>query len=189
MTTLVPFAIDFSSVLTIAADAFVLFLFALLLTPLQDRGWGKKAASWLGRSAIHLSFAIGAASVVGSLFFSEVAGFAPCELCWIQRGLLYTLAVVLAVGLIARKSERRRAFDNFMRKAGLAISAIGFPVAAYNVYLQFGGNSLIPCSATGPSCSFVYFVRFGYVTIPTMSLTAFALIIALMLLGEGVREA
>ena len=69
MTSLVPFAIDFSSVLTIAADVFILFLFVLLLTPLQDRGWGKKAASWLGRFAIPFSFAIGAASVIGSLFF------------------------------------------------------------------------------------------------------------------------
>lgn len=188
MESFVSFAINVSSVLTVAADIFVVFLFVILLTPLQERGWGKRIAETIGRRSIHWSLGIAAVCVVGSLFFSEIAGFAPCELCWIQRGLLYTLAVVLAVGLIARRSERRRAFDNFMRKAGLIISAIGFPIAAYNVYLQLGGGALIPCSATGPSCSLVYFIRFGYVTIPTMSLTAFALIIAFMLFGEGYRE-
>ena len=188
METLIQFAINFSSVLTVAADIFAILLFAILLTPLQERGWGKKIAEAIGRRSIHWSLGIAVLCVAGSLFFSNIAGFAPCELCWIQRGLLYTLAVVLAVGLIARKSERRRSFDNFMRKAGLIISAIGFPIAAYNVYLQLGGGALIPCSATGPACSLVYFIRFGYVTIPTMSLTAFALIIAFMLLGESYRE-
>lgn len=188
MEALIQFAIDFSSILTVIADIFVILLFIILLTPLQEQGWGKKIAEAMGRKAIHWSFAVAAISVVGSLFFSNIAGFVPCELCWIQRALLYTLAVVLAIGLLARKSERRRAFDNIMRKTGLIISAIGFPIGAYNVYLQLGGSALVPCSATGPSCSLVYFIRFGYVTIPTMSLTAFALIIAFMLLGEGYRE-
>ena len=187
-TSFVPFAINFSSVLTIAADALVILLFVVLLTPLQEKGWGRKVAVLFGRHAIHFSFIVAAASVVGSLFFSNVAGFVPCELCWIQRGFLYTLAVILLIGLIARREERRRAYDNFMRKCGLIISAIGFPIAAYNVYLQLGGGAIVPCSATGPSCSLVYFIRFGYVTIPTMSLTAFALVIAFMLFGEGMRE-
>ncbi len=189
MESFIQFAINASSVLTIIADALVIVLFAILLTPLQERGWGAKVARFFGRRAIHYSLVIGLTSVAGSLFFSDVPGFAPCELCWIQRGLLYTLTVILAIGLIARREERRRAFDNFMRKCGLILSGIGIPVAAYNTYLQFGGGALIPCSATGPSCSYVYFLRFGYVTIPTMSLTAFALIIAFMLFGEGHAEA
>lgn len=189
MNSFIQFAIDFSSVLTVAADIFIVWLFIILLTPLQERGWGKKAATLLGKHSIHLSFAIAAVGVSGSLFFSNVAGFVPCELCWIQRGFLYSLALILAVGIIARKEERRRAYDNFMRKCGLVLAGIGIPVAAYNVYLQLGGGAIVPCSATGPSCSLVYFIRFGYVTIPTMSLTAFALIVALMLLGEGMAEA
>jgi disulfide bond formation protein DsbB len=189
MGSFVQFAINASSVITVIADVGVILLFAVLLTPLQERGWGKKIARLLGRHAIRTAFAIGLVSVAGSLFFSNVAGFEPCELCWIQRGLLYTLTVILAVGLIARRAERRRAFDKFMRMCGLVLSGIGVPVAVYNVWLQLGGGALIPCSATGPSCSYVYFIRFGYVTIPTMSLTAFLIILALMLLGEGYVEA
>jgi general stress protein CsbA len=52
------------------------------------------------------------------------------------------------------------------------------------MYLQFGGGELVPCSAIGPSCQYVYFITYGYITIPTMSLTAFALILAFMLLRK-----
>ncbi len=188
IASFIQFAINASSVITVIADAFVLMLLIILLTPLQDRGWGKTVARFFGRRAVHYAFAVGLVSVAGSLFFSNIAGFEPCELCWIQRGLLYTLTVVLAAGFILRRTERRRAIEKFMRMAGLVLSGIGVPVAVYNVWLQLGGGALIPCSATGPSCSYVYFIRFGYVTIPTMSLTAFLLIIAFMLLGEGYAE-
>ena len=91
--------------------------------------------------------------MAGSLFYSEFAHFAPCELCWIQRGLLYTQAVILFLALFARKEEHVRRFQNLTQKACLALSAIGFPIAAYHMYLQFGGGALVPCSAIGPTCS------------------------------------
>ena len=36
------------------------------------------------------------------------------------------------------------------------------------------------CGLTGVSCEHVYFVQYGYVTIPTMALTAFVLILLFM---------
>jgi len=75
-----------------------------------------------------------------------------------------------------------RKFHAWTQKACLILSGIGFPIAAYHMYLQLGGGAIVPCSAIGPSCSYVYFLQYGYVTIPTMSLTAFALILAFMLL-------
>ena len=55
------------------------------------------------------------------------------------------------------------------------------PTTTQTDSLQLGGGSLIPCSATGVSCEFVYFMEYGYVTIPMMCLTAFALVILFML--------
>ena len=188
MSQLVQPAIDLASVFTVLADILVVALFVLLLTPLQEKGMGKKIAQFFGMHAMFFSFIITAVSVVGSLFFSNVANFAPCLLCWIQRGFLYTEAVILAIAMLARKDERVRMYQRFVEKCCLVISAIGFPIAAYNVYLQLGGGAIIPCSATGPDCSYVYFIRFGYVTIPTMSLTAFALIIVFMLLKTDTNE-
>jgi len=160
--------------------------FYLLLSSRRStkNGRGKKITSWFGKHAILFSFIVAAGSVVGSLFYSEFAHFAPCELCWIQRGLLYTEAVILFLALFARKEEHVRRFHAWTQNACLALSAIGFPIAAYNMYLQFGGGAIVPCSAIGPSCQYVYFIEFGYVTIPTMSLTAFALILVFMLLRK-----
>ncbi len=188
MTSLIQPVINISAFLTVLADILVVALFVILLTPLQEKGAGKKIATFFGRHAMLFSFTVAAVSVVGSLFFSNVANFTPCLLCWIQRGFLYTEAVILGIALLARRDERVRAYQKFVEKCCLVISAVGFPISAYNTYLQLGGGAIIPCSVTGPSCSYVYFIRFGYVTIPSMALTAFALILAFMLLKGNLIE-
>ena len=184
MTPIVQIVTNFLSLGTIVADVLILFLFVIILTPLSEKGWGKNVDSFFGNHAIFFSFLVALGAVVGSLFYSEYAHFAPCELCWIQRGLLYTEAVILFVAMFARKEEHVRTFGNWVQKACLVLSAIGFPVSAYHTYLQLGGGSIVPCSAIGPSCQYVYFIQYGYVTIPSMALTAFALILAFMLLKK-----
>jgi disulfide bond formation protein DsbB len=188
MTPVVAFVTNILSFGTIVGDIAFIFLFALILTPLGERGWGKKVTDFVGKRAMLLSFLLTLGAVAGSLFYSEYAHFAPCELCWIQRGLLYTQCVILFLALFARSAERVRKFQNFTQKACLALSAIGFPIAAYHMYLQFGGGAIVPCSAIGPECSYVYFITYGYITIPTMSLTAFALILTFMLMHKPAAE-
>jgi len=188
MTPIVAFVTNLLSLGTIASDIVIVFLFAIILTPLSEQGWGKKVDDFFGKRAMMLSFLVTLGAVAGSLFYSEYAHFAPCELCWIQRGLLYTQAVILFLSLFAQSAERVRRFQNLTQKACLALSAIGFPVAAYHMYLQFGGGAIVPCSAIGPTCSYVYFITYGYITIPTMSLTAFALILCFMLLHRPAVE-
>jgi uncharacterized membrane protein len=63
-------------------------------------------------------------------------------------------------------------------------------VSVLNLYLQFGGNSsIVNCAAFGSvNCELVYFVEYGYVTIPTMALTAFAMIIVFMLCAKKKGE-
>jgi len=188
MTPLVQFVTNILSLGTIASDVVIVFLFAIILTPLSEHRWGKKIDAFVGDRAMALSFLVALGTIAGSLFYSEFAHFAPCELCWIQRGLLYTQAVILFLVLFAQKEEHVRKFQNLTQKACLALSAIGFPIAAYHMYLQFGGGALVPCSAIGPSCQYVYFMTYGYITIPTMSLTAFALILCFMLLHRPSTE-
>ena len=188
MTPLVQFVTNLLSLGTIASDIVIVFLFAIILTPLSEHGWGKKIDTFIGKRAMLLSFLVTLGAVAGSLFYSEYAHFAPCELCWIQRGLLYTQCVILFLALFARKEEHVRRFQNLTQKACLILSAIGFPIAAYHMYLQFGGGAIVPCSAVGPTCSYVYFITYGYITIPTMSLTAFALILCFMLLHRPAAE-
>ncbi len=99
----------------------------------------------------------------------NVAQFEPCLLCLWQRIFLYPQAVILAIALVAK--------DGGVRKYSRALSGIGASISLYHAYLQFGGTDVINCAASGVGCEHVYFVEYGYVTIPTMALTAFVLII------------
>lgn len=181
MTPLVQNFTNVLSLVIIALDALTVVLLILLITPLKRSRRGRAVLDFFGSNGIVFALLVALGSIGGSLFYSEIAHFAPCLLCWWQRILLYPQAVILFVALIAR--------DERVRKYCATLSAIGALVAIYHTYIQFGGSDLIPCSATGVSCDKVYFLTYGYITIPTMALTAFALILVLCLIPRpGIRE-
>ena len=184
MTPIVQNVTNLLSLATIFADALAIFLFLLVMTPLGDRGWGRRIAGFFGKYAVPFSAAIALGGVIGSLFYSEFAHFMPCELCWIERGFLYTDAVIFIVALVAHKWEKVRLYGNFVKRSTLTLSCLGLIVSAYHSYLQFGGSALFNCSVTGTSCEYVYFMEYGYITIPMMALTAFALVILFMTLHK-----
>ena len=162
--------INVSSFLTLASHVLlVLFGLALLLR--------LKVASSVSRAistyAFHLAFLISILGVVGSLMFSEIIGFAPCVLCWYGRIFLYPQAIILGIAIFRR--------DNNIVPYILGLSIPGALLSLYQSYAQLGGYSLTPCTSTGGSCSKIYFLEYGYITIPTMAFTAFLLIIILML--------
>ena len=189
MTPLVQHVTDLLSYLTVISDVVIVLLIVLLVTPLKNHGRGKSVKDFIDEYAIFLSLLIGIGSVAGSLFYSEVAHFAPCVLCWIQRAFLYTETVIFFFAIIARGAERVRQYDHVVRKTAIILSLIGGLVSVYNIYLQFGGSDSINCNAFGTvSCNLVYFTEYGYVTIPTMALTAFALITLFMLCAKRKNE-
>ncbi|OZU87937.1 disulfide bond formation protein B [Virgibacillus indicus] len=122
-------------------------------------------------------------ALAGSLFYSEVMGYVPCELCWIQRILMYPLVVIY--GLAAIKKEVSMALP------GLILSGIGMFVSTYHYLvqklpaLQDTGDAcgLIPCNLT-------YVNYFGFITIPFLAGIAFIVIfiLHLMLLKEDVQK-
>lgn len=181
MTPIVQTVTNLLSYLTVLSDVLAVILLAILITPLKKHGWGKAVKDFFGENAVLFSFLVAFASVAGSLFYSQFAHFPPCELCWIQRAFLYTQAVIFFVAILARKDEYVKKYGNFVRNTALWLSSIGGLVSAYHTYLQFGGESIAPCTISGVSCELVYFIEYGYVTIPTMALTAFILIILFML--------
>ena len=127
---------------------------------------------WVGERGLLLSFIVASVATLGSLFYSEVAGYEPCKLCWYQRIFMYPLAILLGIAW-----ERR---DKSIIPYVLTLTGIGAVIASFHYYLQLIPTSpLVPCSAVGVavSCTTREFTHFGYVTIPMMSLTAFLLII------------
>ncbi len=168
MTPLVKTVTDILSLLTVAADIVGVLLLIALIAP-----WLKALSdlrAFFGRSSVPIAFLVAFGSLLASIFYSEVAGFAPCPLCWWQRIFLYPQVIILGLALWRKRPD--------VGLYAMGLSAFGFALAIYHTYLQFGGVSILPCAASnGVSCSQRYFVEFGYVTIPTMALTAFGLII------------
>ena len=123
----------------------------------------------------YIAWAQALVASAGSLFFSEVLKFTPCVLCWYQRILMYPLVVILAVGILTQ--------DRRLRLYVLPLSIAGLAVAGYHNLIYYG---IIPEGATqctlGVSCSTRYLSLLGFIDIPLMSLTAFAVITIAMLL-------
>ena len=103
-------------------------------------------------------------ATVGSLYFSEVMGLYPCELCWLQRIGMYPLAVVLVVAL----HENRLA----VWRTALPLSVGGGIVSIYHSSIQL--TSSAACSVGG--CGTVQFELFGLLSIPNLALVAFSMI-------------
>ncbi len=58
-------------------------------------------------AALWIAFLVAGTATAGSLYFSEVANFVPCQLCWYQRIAMYPLAVILLVAAIRRDRSVR----------------------------------------------------------------------------------
>jgi len=181
MTPFVQTITDLLSFGTLLCGFFAVFLLFVLITPRkEERDFARQAADFFGTHAFLFAGVIAATATLGSLFYSDVAGWIPCNLCWWQRIFLYPQVIVLAATAFIK--------DRHIKAFCLTFSIIGAVISAYNSYLQFGGNPLVPCAAIGAStteCTFRYFLEFGYVTIPMMALTTFVLIILLMLLKKN----
>jgi disulfide bond formation protein DsbB len=128
---------------------------------------------WLSKHGLLLTFIVALTAMLGSLYFSEISSWTPCKYCWIQRIFMYPQVVLLAIALWTR--------DRNIARYILALSLIGGAYAAYHYYIQMYDiiasplNPATPCDASGESCVKTPFNQFGYITIPMMALTAFAL--------------
>jgi len=125
--------------------------------------WALLFSAWL----------IALVSTLGALFSSEIMGLEPCVLCWYQRIAMFPLALMLAIALLP--------FDARVVRYALPLALVGAAVAAYHTSLVWGlvPKDLVPCGQ-GPSCAEVKFELLGFVTLPLLSLTAFALIVILL---------
>jgi len=127
-------------------------------------------AGWWDRILL-VAFAVATVATIGSLYYSQVADFVPCELCWYQRICMYPLVVVLGVGWWRR--------DPASVWYALPLAVAGGGIATYHAlverYPSLGEG--LSCSVEAP-CTVPYFREFGWVTIAVMSLAGFLAILA-----------
>jgi disulfide bond formation protein DsbB len=120
------------------------------------------------------AFVVAAIATGGSLFFSEVAGFVPCELCWYQRICMYPLSIVTLLAALAQ--------DRRVARYLLPLPIVGAGVSVYHLLVENGvvGQSAA-CLVSAPGgCATKWIDEFGYMTIPTLALTGFLLLTALL---------
>jgi disulfide bond formation protein DsbB len=112
-------------------------------------------------------------ATTGSLYFSEIMRLPPCSLCWYQRIFMYPLVFILAVGIAT--SDKRSVWYS------LPLALVGFIIAGYHnlLYYKIIPEGFTTCAA-GVSCTSRQIEWLGFITIPLLSLTAFAIILALL---------
>jgi disulfide bond formation protein DsbB len=128
------------------------------------------------------AFVVAAIATGGSLFYSQIAGFIPCEFCWFQRVLMYPLSILTL--LVAARG------DNRASRYLLPLPIVGAGTAIYHMLIEYGVvKEPVGCfkGAPGAGCGTNWIANhdFGYLTIPTLALTAFLLIIGFLLLASA----
>ena len=169
----------FYAILAIAAMGGMILLGTLRILAIQSDpaldAYATIARAIQARGVIAAWF-VATLATIGSLFFSEIAGFTPCTLCWYQRIAMYPLVVILGIAMLRRQ---RRA-----PTGTVALATIGAAIAAYHVALEWIPSLDTGSCAVSAPCMFVWFRVFGVFSLPTLALTAFLLILTLLLVRD-----
>jgi len=126
------------------------------------------------------TFLLALAAMLGSLFYSEIIGFKPCTLCVVQRFFMYPQVVTLGAAMLFKKFK--------VLIITIILSILGGVSALYHAYAGIFGSSLLACVTTGGSCSKVYFLEWGFISIPFMAFTVFLTLIMLELVNRKYKK-
>lgn len=159
----------------IGQAAVVLLVLVALLWLVGYRGPLGRVRAAIWGYELWLAFLVAAIATAGSLFFSEVANFVPCELCWYQRIFMYPLAIVTLLAALFN--------DDRIARYLLPLPVIGAGVSVYHLLVENGVvEQTKACLVSAPGgCATKWIDEFGYVTIPTLALTGFVLVFAFLL--------
>jgi Disulfide bond formation protein DsbB len=165
----------FLALLAVVAELAVVIALVLAIGGLFSKRLARArraAVAAVGPQALTLAFAVAAVSMLGSLYFSEIAHFIPCRLCWYQRICMYPLVPVLGIAAWRR--------DTAVRPYAAVLAGIGAAISSYHVVLErFPNLETSVCDLDDP-CGLIWVRRFGYLTIPAMALSGFLFILTLL---------
>ncbi|MDP3989174.1 MAG: disulfide bond formation protein B [bacterium] len=136
----------------------------------HNKNESSNVLAWIKTYPLEIVFVFSFVAMIASLFYSNIAGFTPCTLCWYQRIAMYPMVFIAGAAL----------YWNDLRtlRYTWVLSLIGAFLAAYHYLLQIGVITFSTCSVAGYSitCSDRFFLRYGYITIPMMALSVFVVI-------------
>lgn len=130
---------------------------------------------------MYFAWLVSLVATLGSLYFSEIKGFIPCELCWYQRIAMYPLALILGIATFKQ--------DFSVKKYVLPIAIIGWCISVFHYLEQKvpGFAQIKPCT-NGVPCNMEYINWLGFITIPFLAFIAFTLIILFMFTVKSNRN-
>jgi len=156
-------------------------LFALV-SPSVARGWDAVVEALRG-SGLALGALVAGVATAGSLYLSEGGHLVPCRLCWFQRTMMYPLAVILIVAAV-RKDWSVRPYALVLALMGAALSTWHYLVEWFPDLEGVGGK----CDVSNPCSVRPLPLRYGFVSIPFMALTAFLLVATVLWFGHTSRS-
>lgn len=141
-------------------------------------------AEWLVTAvrphALWWAFVVAVSSMLGSLYFSEIAHYTPCKLCWYQRVAMYSLAIILFVAALRR--------DRSIVPYAVVLASVGAVVSSYHYLVEwFPTLETNVCSVDVP-CTTVWFRSFGFVSIAFMALCGFVAVITVLTCSSVSRD-
>ncbi len=166
-------------ILSLGTIFFQIIILLLIVNLIFFRNTKNQILSFFKKNTLLFGFLVGLGAVISSLFYSEIIGYPPCELCWIQRIFLYPQLILFGLGLYKK--------DWSIVDYSLIFAILGSITSIYHIYIENGGSSSLGCVALDSSkvnqisCSIRYIYEFGYITIPVMSLTLSLFIIMIIL--------
>ena len=160
---------------TLGLLAIGLILMIFISNLLKDSNISKVLLKFIKKNALKLIALFTLAPIIGSLTYSDYFGLTPCKLCWYQRIFMYPMFFIALIGLKIK--------DKNTTKYTLALATLGSLISLYQLYLQFFVKSYDNCSVVGQnaSCSKIWIKVFDFMTIPSMALICFILVILISL--------
>jgi disulfide bond formation protein DsbB len=162
----------FFALLAVAANLAVVGYLVALATDRSGTGVRATIADAITGYEIPFAWIAATTATLGSLYLSEVVNLPPCTYCWYQRIAMYPLVVILGIAWW-RKDPSAARFT-------VPLAAIGLLISSYHYLIQqfpsLGGGA---CTL-GVPCNSMLVREFGFISIPYMAGSAFALILVLM---------
>ncbi len=159
---------NFTAIVTFLTLISNILFVIFILTIFGNKNFKEKTYKFVHKNIAWILLILSIIAVTGSLTYSEIVGYVPCDLCWWQRIFMYPQVIL---GLIA-VWKGDKSVVNYV----LPLSIIGGLIAFFHslVHWRVINASFLACtsSQTAP-CAKVYVLQYGYITIPFMALTMF----------------
>jgi disulfide bond formation protein DsbB len=162
----------FFSLLALLAGGGALVVLAARLSRRRD-GIAGQIVGLADEASLWIAAAVAVTATLGSLYFSEVADYVPCRLCWFQRIAMYPLSLILVIAAIRR--------DRSVRWYAGPLAGIGALVSSYHYLIEWKPSLEGGACGVGPSCADIWFRELGFVTLAFMALCGFVAILVLVL--------